>query len=375
MDDQLLGQPLAGPWRRAVALLVDGAAVATLANAPGLIFGVAVAMVLLRVSVKPAAGGFIRRSVRLVTRATTAVIVFAVALSLWNTVSGFGDDDDGTPAIAMGEGTARITGLQGIAAGREILDLVNSSDEEDAHDELDDVVDDLVEAGLDDEVLFALLQEVPPIPDRPWINVVVDSALSDLTARFAEPVPDSVATGTGELIAEYLGAEEAGDTVEMREVARRLGAVLAADSLAGLEARATLQERRADRLQEALTEEQEGGGLIAAFRTFAEDMGLGFGWTGLYFTAFTVLWRGQTPGKRLLGIRVVRLDRLPLGWFNSFERFAGYAAGLATGLLGFLQVFWDRNRQAIQDKIAGTVVIRGKPETEDRVAAGRQSGT
>ena len=43
---------------------------------------------------------------------------------------------------------------------------------------------------------------------------------------------------------------------------------------------------------------------------------------------------------------------------SSFSRFGGYAAGLATGLLGFLQILWDPNRQGIQDQIAGTVVIR-----------------
>ena len=33
------------------------------------------------------------------------------------------------------------------------------------------------------------------------------------------------------------------------------------------------------------------------------------------------------------------------------------AAGLATGLLGFIQIYWDANRQAIHDKISATVVI------------------
>ena len=52
------------------------------------------------------------------------------------------------------------------------------------------------------------------------------------------------------------------------------------------------------------------------------------------------------------------LDGRPLDLWDSFGRLSGYTAGLATGLLGFAQVFWDPNRQAIQDKIAGTVVIR-----------------
>ncbi|MFL5538676.1 MAG: hypothetical protein ACJ8J0_06765, partial [Longimicrobiaceae bacterium] len=46
-----------------------------------------------------------------------------------------------------------------------------------------------------------------------------------------------------------------------------------------------------------------------------------------------------------------------------------YAAGLFTGLTGYMQVYWDRNRQAIQDKISETVVIRLLPGVEVPVAA------
>ena len=40
-----------------------------------------------------------------------------------------------------------------------------------------------------------------------------------------------------------------------------------------------------------------------------------------------------------------------------FKRFGGYAAGFFTGGSGFVQLIWDSNRQAIQDKTAHTVVI------------------
>ena len=88
-----------------------------------------------------------------------------------------------------------------------------------------------------------------------------------------------------------------------------------------------------------------------------QDLGLGFGWAAFYFTVFTSAWHGQTPGKKLLGIRVIQLDGTPLSLWDSFGRYGGYGAGIATGMLGFLQVFWDANRQAIHDKISATVVI------------------
>lgn len=87
------------------------------------------------------------------------------------------------------------------------------------------------------------------------------------------------------------------------------------------------------------------------------DLGLGFGWAALYYTVFTSWWKGHTPGKRLLGIKVLKLDGSSLTLWESFGRYGGYGAGLATGLLGFLQIYWDANRQAIQDKISETLVI------------------
>ncbi|MAG77717.1 MAG: hypothetical protein CL811_13285 [Colwelliaceae bacterium] len=90
---------------------------------------------------------------------------------------------------------------------------------------------------------------------------------------------------------------------------------------------------------------------------FIDDLGLGFGWAAFYFTVLTSLWRGQTPGKKLMGIRVVQLDGTDLSLWDSFGRYGGYGAGIATGLVGFAQIFWDANRQAIHDKISATIVV------------------
>nr|WP_241242434.1 RDD family protein [Thalassotalea sp. G2M2-11] len=87
-----------------------------------------------------------------------------------------------------------------------------------------------------------------------------------------------------------------------------------------------------------------------------DDLGLSFGWAAFYFSVLTAVWNGQTPGKKLMKIRVVQLDGTPLSVWDSFGRYGGYGAGLATGLLGFLQIYWDPNRQAIHDKISATVV-------------------
>jgi len=87
-------------------------------------------------------------------------------------------------------------------------------------------------------------------------------------------------------------------------------------------------------------------------------LGISVGWAALYFT-FMLSWNeGQTLGKQILGIRVVRINNKPIGLWCSFNRYGGYAAGIATGLFGFLQIYWDFNRQSIQDQMAQTIVIK-----------------
>lgn len=97
--------------------------------------------------------------------------------------------------------------------------------------------------------------------------------------------------------------------------------------------------------------------VVAWVKGFLSDMGLGFGWAAFYFTVFTARFDGQTLGKKMLGIRVIQLDGANISLWAAFGRYGGYAAGFTTGLLGFMQIFWDANRQGIQDKISSTVVI------------------
>ena len=90
---------------------------------------------------------------------------------------------------------------------------------------------------------------------------------------------------------------------------------------------------------------------------------LGIGW--IIWTL--VVWaRGQTPAKQVLGMRVVRLDtRAHAGWGRMFLRdFIGkLLVSLTFGLLfigGVIAdcwLLWDKDKQELWDKIAGTVVV------------------
>lgn len=103
-----------------------------------------------------------------------------------------------------------------------------------------------------------------------------------------------------------------------------------------------------------------GSSWLNAASDFSRTLGLTFGWAGMYFSLCLAWLRGRTLGKFIVGTRVVRLDGKPLTTLDAFTRYGGYAAGLATGMIGFARLLWEPNRQAIQDKIAWTVVLRAR---------------
>jgi len=63
-------------------------------------------------------------------------------------------------------------------------------------------------------------------------------------------------------------------------------------------------------------------------------------------------------GKRIFGIRVVRLDGRPLGWWEGFERFGSYRVSIGTFGLGLLDSWREPNRRLAHDRISNTVVVR-----------------
>jgi len=69
--------------------------------------------------------------------------------------------------------------------------------------------------------------------------------------------------------------------------------------------------------------------------------------------------QGATPGKMVLGLRVVKQDGSPLDGSAAALRYVGYiVSGLAIGL-GFLWIIWDPQHEGWHDKIAKTRVIKG----------------
>ena len=80
----------------------------------------------------------------------------------------------------------------------------------------------------------------------------------------------------------------------------------------------------------------------------------------LFFPTYLVLFwtlTGETPGMRVMGVRVVRSDGRRLSLWVAIKRLFGYFVCFFTLGLGFVWVLLDDQRQGLHDIIAGTVVI------------------
>jgi hypothetical protein len=113
-------------------------------------------------------------------------------------------------------------------------------------------------------------------------------------------------------------------------------------------------ERTQDRLEAV---GRRDGGLGHWLAVQADEIADAFGWGIVYFSLLPAWWRGQTVGKKLLKLRVVELTGAPLTVLRCLKRYGGYAAGMATGGIGFAQVLWEPNRQGLHDKAAHTAVF------------------
>lgn len=84
---------------------------------------------------------------------------------------------------------------------------------------------------------------------------------------------------------------------------------------------------------------------------------IGFVLSLLYFIGFWIKQNGQTPGKRLMHIRLVKEDNSPIDLFTALIRWVSQYLSASVMLLGYIWVLFDSKKQAWHDKIAKTYVV------------------
>ena len=81
-----------------------------------------------------------------------------------------------------------------------------------------------------------------------------------------------------------------------------------------------------------------------------------------YFVVFETLWNGQTPGKRIMRLRVVREDGRPVRFFEVFTRnllrIALDFQPFPTYAIGVISIIFSTRSKRVGDFVAGTVVVK-----------------
>ena len=123
-------------------------------------------------------------------------------------------------------------------------------------------------------------------------------------------------------------------------------------------------------INQASDPEGSGGGTLLVVMVVLTVVGL------VLMAGYVIWWLlalrwGQTPGKQLVGIRVIKVSGEPSDWGHTFLRefvtkmiLGGIASGITSGIYLLVDNFWslfDGNRQTLHDKMVSTLVVRNRP--------------
>lgn len=319
----LLGLPLASPRRRLAALLIDLLLASFFSLLGPMILAGASTAIFFWIAIRTRNKVWWQNILRFSGAALASLFIFTISFSLLKDLNGDKDESQ-TPDLSS----------KTVVAGGGSMDWTAFSEQMTSTDFTDEESVKKLEAFAED---FSRSTRSEPADQE----VAYDSVLLSRVQLFtlsAVNHDSSTADSLRPLIAAQIASPEL------------MAADIRNDDL----------DDRIDAMEDELDEwkeKAENPGFFRSLRATAEEFGLTVGWVGIYFVLSLALLKGRTPGKWLLKLQVLRLNNKPIGIWYSFERFGGYAAGIATGLLGFFQIYWDANRQAIHDKIAGTVVV------------------
>ena len=112
---------------------------------------------------------------------------------------------------------------------------------------------------------------------------------------------------------------------------------------------------------QALTKDINWLGDVDDFGRFIILMGIGELAVFLYPAIFESSRWQATPGKRLLGLRVTRLDGTRVGFFRALARNLGRILSCLPLMLGYFMQLWTARRQTLHDMLSSCLVLGPPP--------------
>ena len=338
VDEELLGLPLATPKRRLAAFLLDLLIAAIISSIGAFLVAITASGIFFWIAVRTKSSNWMKNLFRYSGAGIASILVFIASYAFTE------KPDTGAASVSANLTTPSDTTI-------------------------------ITSQNVDWGALSKQLMETDYTDDAE-----VEKFVEDIESRYnpeltkkesGDPIPYFYEASFLPLLNSFRIAVQNKDSVAIDSIRAELAPLIASVEIKNRDSRISNLRSRNSELSEdndALREKADNPGILRILKSTAEDFGLTIGWIGVYFVLSLALFRGRTLGKKLFSLQVIRLNNKPIGLLYSFERFGGYAAGVATGLLGFAQIYWDPNRQAIHDKIAATVVIDTREKKREKVA-------
>jgi len=266
------------------------------------------------------------------------------------------------------------------------------------HGGLDSAADDVATSPEVARFLDRVL--AGPLPEELANSLIRHRVLERIGGRLAENgelerlVDQALDSAqTSELVDRVLASSPAREALEritsspeVRHALARQSAGLAEDVVAGARSAAVRLDRRAGRpvgpphagigtravalATDSLVALLIFAGVSAVFALIASLVGgvrphwlagtlLGAGWALVVGGYFVLFWSaaGQTPGMRLMRLRVRRDDGGEISFLRACVRAIGLALAIIPFFLGFVPALFDGRRRALPDYLARTVVL------------------
>jgi uncharacterized RDD family membrane protein YckC len=77
-----------------------------------------------------------------------------------------------------------------------------------------------------------------------------------------------------------------------------------------------------------------------------------------YYWYFMTRSDGQTPGKKIMNVKVIKTDGSALTDADAIIRYVGYYINSVVFMIGWIWALFDQNNQGWHDKIAQTYVVQ-----------------